>query len=143
MTASNKLTELHIRQATPSDKVSKLSDGRGMYLLLHPNGSKYWRMDFRHQGKQKILALGIWPEVSLKEAREKRDQAKKIIQNGINPIDLRRKDEHDKKQQQELIHIREKNTFLNVANEWIGKQALIWSVDHTRRVIRGFENHIW
>ena len=71
MAISNKLTDLKIRQAIPSNKVSKLSDGRGMYLLLHPNGSKYWRMDFRHQGKQKTLALGIWPEVSLREAREK------------------------------------------------------------------------
>ena len=79
MAISNKLTDLKIRQAIPSNKVSKLSDGRGMYLLLHPNGSKYWRMDFRHQGKQKTLALGIWPEVSLREAREKRDKAKSEI----------------------------------------------------------------
>ena len=86
MAISNKLTDLKIRQVIPSKKVSKLSDGRGMYLLLHPNGSKYWRMDFRHQGKQKTLALGIWPEVSLREAREKRDKAKLEIQSGINPI---------------------------------------------------------
>ena len=106
MAISNKLTDLKIRQAIPSNKVSKLSDGRGMYLLLHPNGSKYWRMDFRHQGKQKTLALGIWPEVSLREAREKRDKAKLEIQSGINPIEQRRSEENDKKSQQELIENR-------------------------------------
>ena len=100
MAISNKLTDLKIRQAIPSNKVSKLSDGRGMYLLLHPNGSKYWRMDFRHQGKQKTLALGIWPEVSLREAREKRDKAKLEIQSVINPIEQRRTEENDKKSQQ-------------------------------------------
>ena len=99
MAISNKLTDLKIRQAIPSNKVNKLSDGRGMYLQLHPNGSKYWRMDFRHQGKQKTLALGIWPDVSLREAREKRDKAKLEIQSGINPIEQRRTEENDKKSQ--------------------------------------------
>ncbi len=136
MAISNKLTDLKIRQAIPSNKVSKLSDGRGMYLLLHPNGSKYWRMDFRHQGKQKTLALGIWPEVSLREAREKRDKAKLEIQSGINPIEQRRTEENEKKSQQELIENRLKNTFHAVANEWLSKHALSWSEDHIRRVTR-------
>ena len=143
MAISNKLTDLKIRQAIPSNKVSKLSDGRGMYLLLHPNGSKYWRMDFRHQGKQKTLALGIWPEVSLREAREKRDKAKLEIQSGINPIEQRRTEENDKKSQQELIENRLKNTFHAVANEWLSKHALSWSEDHIRRVSRALENHIY
>ena len=79
MKLSNKLTELAIKNAKPSDKVRKLSDGGGMYLLVHPNGSKYWRMDFRLNGKQKTVALGIWPTDSLSIAREKREQAKKLI----------------------------------------------------------------
>ena len=143
MAISNKLTDLKIRQAIPSNKVSKLSDGRGMYLLLHPNGSKYWRMDFRHQGKQKTLALGIWPEVSLREARERRDKAKFEIQRGINPIEQRRTEENDKKSQQKLIEKRLKNTFHAVANEWLSKHALSWSEDHIRRVTRALENHIY
>lgn len=143
MAISNKLTDLKIRQAIPSNKVSKLSDGRGMYLLLHPNGSKYWRMDFRHQGKQKTLALGIWPEVSLREAREKRDKAKLEIQSKINPIEQRRTEENDEKSQQELIENRLKNTFHTVANEWLNKHALSWSEDHIRRVTHALENHIY
>ena len=71
------------------------------------------------EGKQKTLALGIWPEVSLREAREKRDKAKLEIQSGINPIEQRRTEENVKKSQQKLIEKRLKNTFHAVANEWI------------------------
>ena len=62
---SDKLTELGVRKAKPSSKRKKLTDGRGLYLLLHPNGSKYWRMKYQFMGKEKLLALGVWPEVSL------------------------------------------------------------------------------
>ena len=68
---SEKLTELAVRKAKPSSKPKKLTDGRGLYLLLHPNGSKYWRMKYRFMGKEKLLVLGVWPSVSLIEARKK------------------------------------------------------------------------
>ena len=84
MKASNKLTELTVRQAKPPGKVRKLSDGGGMHLLLHPNGSKYWRLDYRLSGKQQTLALGVWPNVSLKEAREICDEAKQLIKQKIS-----------------------------------------------------------
>jgi len=72
---SDKLTELGLRKAKPSSKPKKLSDGGGLFLLLHPSGSKYWRMKYRFMGKEKLLAIGVWPEVSLIEAREKRNEA--------------------------------------------------------------------
>ena len=72
---SDKLTELGVRKAKPSSKPKKLSDGGGLFLLLHPNGSKYWRMKYRFIGKEKLLAIGVWPEVSLTEARKKRNEA--------------------------------------------------------------------
>ncbi len=65
---SDKLTELGVRKAKPSSKQKKLTDGRGLFLLLHPNGSKYWSMKYRFMGKEKLLAIGVWPEVSLTEA---------------------------------------------------------------------------
>ena len=82
----NKLTESAIKKAKPTAKQFKLSDGGGLYLLVHSNGSKYWRFDFRFDGKQKSSSLGVWPEVSRATARSKRDQAKRKIKEGVNPI---------------------------------------------------------
>lgn len=70
MAAHNKLTQKQIEAAKADGKQSKLADGGGLYLLLHPNGSKYWRMRYRHGGCEKTLALGVYPAVSLKQARE-------------------------------------------------------------------------
>ncbi|MBG8588408.1 DUF4102 domain-containing protein, partial [Neisseria meningitidis] len=70
MAAHNKLTQKQIEAAKADGKQSKLADGGGLYLLLHPNGSKYWRMRYRHGGREKTLALGVYPAVSLKQARE-------------------------------------------------------------------------
>lgn len=71
------LTDAKIRAAKPTDKAYKLTDGTGMFLLVHPNGSRYWRLRYRILGKEKTLALGVYPEVSLSEARTKRDEARK------------------------------------------------------------------
>jgi len=77
MKPTNRLTELSIKQAKPKDKQYKLTDGQRMYLRVYPNGSKYRQLQYWFEGKQKILSLGVWPEVSLKQAREKRYEAKK------------------------------------------------------------------
>ena len=82
---SDKLTELGVRKAKPSSKQKKLTDGRGLFLLLHPNGSKYWRMKYRFMGKEKLFAIGLWPEVSLIAAREKRNEAKQLLKSGKDP----------------------------------------------------------
>ena len=86
-----KLTESVIKDAKPGAKQFKLSDGGGLYLLVHSNGSKYWRFDFRFEGKQKSSSLGVWPEVSLTEARFRRNEAKLKIKEGINPIQEKKK----------------------------------------------------
>ncbi len=82
----NKLTESAVKKVEPKTKQFKLSDGGGLYLLVHSNGSKYWRFDFRFDGQQKSSSLGVWPEVTLEVARTKRDQAKSKIKEGVNPI---------------------------------------------------------
>ena len=76
------LTELTIKQAKPGIKQYKLFDGGGMFLLVHPNGSKYWRMKFSFERKSKLASFGVWPDVSLKDAREIRYEAKKKIKEG-------------------------------------------------------------
>lgn len=72
------LTDVKVWSAKPEDKAYKLTDGEGMHLMVHPNGSKYWRLQYRFDGKQKTLALGVYPEITLSEARQRRDEAKHI-----------------------------------------------------------------
>ena len=93
---SDKLTELGVHKAKPGSKPKKFTDGRGLYLLLHPNGSKYWRMKYRFMGKEKLLALGVWPEVSLTEARKKRNEAKLILKSGKDPSVDKKNHQNDK-----------------------------------------------
>ena len=135
----DKLTELTIRQAKPKLKQYKLFDGGGMFLLVHPNGSKYWRMKFNFEDKSKLASFGVWPDVSLKEAREKRYEEKKKIKDGINPIEEKRKerqDHLDRVHKEKIESQKKKITFRIVAEEWHKRQSLQWSEKHTKDVIR-------
>ena len=105
----DKLTESAIKEANPGAKQFKLSDGGGLYLLVHSNGSKYWRFDFRFEGKQKSSSLGVWPEVSLVEARSRRNEAKLKIREGINPI-LEKKKKSAQQHEQDWKKEKYKNT---------------------------------
>ncbi len=87
----DKLTENSIKKAEINEKQYKIYDGGGMFLLIHPNGSKYWRMKYTFDGKSKLASFGVWPGVSLKEAREKRFEAKQKIKMGINPVEEKRR----------------------------------------------------
>jgi hypothetical protein len=77
------LTAIEVSKTKATDKQQKLTDGGGMYLLIHPNGSKYWRMDYSFAGKRKTLALGVYPDVSLVDARDRREAARKQLSNGF------------------------------------------------------------
>ena len=79
------LTDIIIKNAKAKDKQYKLTDERGLRLVVHPNGSKYWQMKYRHLGKEKTLSFGTYPEISLKEARNKRDDARKQISESLDP----------------------------------------------------------
>ena len=126
----DKLTELTIKQSKPEEKEYKLSDGGGLYLKVHPRGSKYWRFDFRFLGKQKSSSFGVWPEISLVEARKARDKARTKIKNGINPIEEKKEHrrvmlaEIEKKENEEKQIF---TTFERVALEWYRRQAPIWT----------------
>ena len=73
------LTDAAIKKPKPVDKPTKLADGGGLYLLLNPNGSRWWRFDYRFDGKRKTLSMGVYPDTSLKLAREKRDDARRLL----------------------------------------------------------------
>lgn len=84
------LTDAAIRTAKPGEKPYKLADERGLFLLVNPNGAKWWRLKFRVEGKEKALSLGTYPDTSLKEARSKRDEARKQLAEGIDPSQQRK-----------------------------------------------------
>lgn len=128
------LTDAKVRAAKPLDKSYKLTDGDGMHLMVHTNGSKYWRLQYRFGGKQKILALGVYPDISLAEAREKRDAARKLIANGFDPSEKRK--EVKEEQQKEF------NTFEKVARDWHATNKK-WSEGHSHRVLKSLEDNIF
>ncbi|EMY0058191.1 integrase arm-type DNA-binding domain-containing protein [Providencia rettgeri] len=128
------LTDAKVRAAKPLDKSYKLTDGDGMHLMVHTNGSKYWRLQYRFGGKQKMLALGIYPEISLAEARKKRDTARKLIANGFDPSEKRK--EVKEEQQKEF------NTFEKVARDWHATNKK-WSEGHSHRVLKSLEDNIF
>jgi len=79
------LTETAIRKAGLKNKAYKLTDEKGLFLLVNPNGSKYWRLKYRFRGKEKQLSVGVYPDVSLKTARQRRDSARKLLKIGVDP----------------------------------------------------------
>lgn len=127
------LTDAKIRAAKPGEKPYKLTDSDNMFLLVHPNGSKYWRLRYRHLGTEKMLALGKYPEVSLSEAREKRDEARKLNSAGIDPCEQKRV----KKATPETA-----NTFEMVARQWHSSNKK-WSESHSEKVLKSLESHVF
>ena len=121
---SEKLSAIAVKQAKPKEKTYKLSDGKGLNLEVHPNGSKYWRLSYRYQQKQKTLALGVYPVVTLADAREQTLKAKKLLQQNIDPSVHKRR---------EKIETSE-HTFKLIAEQWHKKESGIWSKDHSDKV---------
>lgn len=87
------LTDTKVKNARPAEKAVKLADGFGLYLLVHPNGSKYWQLGYRFDGKQKVFSIGVYPAVSLADARQRRDEAKRLLAQGIDPNAKKQADE--------------------------------------------------
>ncbi|XQK83384.1 tyrosine-type recombinase/integrase [Escherichia coli] len=127
------LTDIKVRTAKPTDKQYKLTDGSGMHLLVHPNGSKYWRLQYRFDGKQKMLALGVYPDVSLADARTRRDDARNLLANNIDPGDKKKSDK---------IEQEEARTFEQLAVEWHATNKK-WSEEHSRRVLKSLEDNLF
>jgi len=129
------LTDPAIRNAKPGEKPIKLADEKGLYLLIVPAGGKWWRLDYRFAGKRKTLSMGTYPEVSLKEARDKRDDARKQLAQGIDPGETRKA--------MKAAQSAEADTFEVVAREWHTKFSPTWTPEHGERIIRRFERDIF
>jgi len=130
------LTDTAIRNAKPAEKAKRLFDGRGLYLEVSPSGGKWWRLKYRFGGKEKRLSLGVYPDVSLKDARERRDEARKLLANGTNPSENR-------KARKAATVERAANSFEVVAREWVAKYSPNWSANHANRIIRRLERDIF
>ncbi|HGE8301160.1 TPA: tyrosine-type recombinase/integrase [Serratia marcescens] len=130
------LTDVKVRSAKPADKAYKLTDGEGMHLMVHPNGSRYWRLQYRFDGKQKMLALGIYPSVSLSGARQRRDEAKRHIANGIDPSAQRKVEKVARK-------VTVENTFKAITLEWHAYKRQGWSKGYADDLMEAFENDIF
>lgn len=130
------LTIIAIRNAKPKEKLYRLFDERGLYLEVMPNGSKYWRLKYRFNGKDKRLALGVFPEVSLAVARDKRDTARKLVAEGTDPSFARK----EAKRQRVLRSI---HTFESVARAWHKDHQVRWDAHYSANIIRKFELDIF
>jgi integrase len=123
------LTPIAIRNAKPRSKPYKLADEAGLYLLVRPDGARYWRLKYRFAGKEKLLALGVFPDVTLAEARTDRDEAKGRLRDGVDPG-------AERKARKLADRHAAANSFKAVAEEWMEKQATRWTERHGERVRR-------
>ena len=130
------LTDTAVRKAKPTNKTVKMFDGGGLYLEVSPKGGKWWRLKFRFEGKEKRVSLGVYPDVSLKKARERREAARKLLADGVNPSDNRRA---QKATQLEKAA----NSLEVVAREWHKKQSSTWSARHSDGIIKRLERDVF
>lgn len=140
------LTDTAIRNAKPgltptgkaTDKPYKMGDAGGLYLEVAPTGGKWWRLKYRHGGKEKRLSLGVYPDVSLKDARQRRDDARKLLANDIDPSQNRKAVKSEKTE-------RAANSFEVVAREWFDstKKAKEWVDTHADKIIRRLERDVF
>jgi hypothetical protein len=145
------LTDTAIKNAKPGTTQRKLTDEKGLYLLIHPNGSKYWRFKYRIGGREKLLALGVYPDIPLasrvkkdeagellkiKGARELRDEARELVAQGIDPGENRKARKAAKQDQAA-------NSFEVIAREWFAKFSPQWAPSHSEKIIRRLENDVF
>lgn len=129
------LSDAKVRNAKPRTKRYKLTDGEGLFLVVMPSGSKYWRLRYFFSGKEKLLALGVYPEVGLIEAREKRAQAHKLLAAGKDPSEI-------KKEARRTATLQGAKTFGVVADEWLEKHTHEWTPGHVRAKRSHLKRHV-
>ena len=129
------LSDVQISKAKSQNKDYKLSDGGGLYLLITETGGKLWRFQYRFDGKQKLLALGQYPAVTLADARQRREDARKLLANGVDPGEV-------KKAQKETDK-RQATTFKAVFLDWHAHKVPEWSANHAGRLLNRMEQDIF
>ena len=130
------LTDVVIRSAKPTTKALKLYDSGGLYLEVSPSGGKWWRLKYRFNGKENRISLGVYPETTLRTARERRDTERKLLAEGIDPS-------KNRKTEKSAQASRAANSFEQIAREWFAKFSPSWAPAHAARKIRLFERDIF
>lgn len=130
------LTDRAIRNIKPSDRPLRLFDGGGMYLEVSPAGGRWWRLKYRIGGKEKRLSLGVYPDVGLADARSRRDAARNLLANGVDPSERRKEEKRD-------AAGRAANSFEFVAREWHGKQEHLWVPHYATDVLHRLEGNLF
>jgi integrase len=125
-----------IDNAKPGPKSKKIFDERGLYIEIAPSGGKYWRFKYRHLGREKRVSLGVFPDVGLADARDRRDEARKLVAAGIDPS------EHRKASKAAAL-ARSNNSFEGVAREWMEKFSATWAPGHKDRQLRLLERDLF
>jgi len=131
------LTDTAIKKAKSETKPYRMADGGGMCLYVHPNGGKYWRLSYRFGGKQKTLALGVYPDVSLADARERREQARKLLANDTDPGVIK---QATKQAKQKILQVAE-NNFRNLAAELHKIKSPMWTAGHAKQWLGNLEKY--
>ena len=130
------LSDTRIKKAAPAERDYKLADEKGLYLLVRPSGGKLWRLKYRIAGKEKLLSFGPYPEIGLADARDLRDAARKLIVQGVDPA-------QEKKRQARAEKAKEAHTFESVAYEWHRLNESRWTPIHGADVIRSLERDVF
>jgi integrase len=129
------LSPVEVSKAKPESKDYKLFDGGGLFLLVTPSGGKLWRLKYRFGGRERLLALGVYPQISLADARQRRDEIKKLLTNGVDPGDARKAEKQSQTQQTE--------TFEAIALEWYNRQVPVWADTHAATVISRLKRDVF
>lgn len=127
---------MQIRRAKPETKAYTLGDGLGLSLLIEPNGSKSWRFRYRYAGKPKMISLGVYPTITLADARSRRDDARKLVAEGKNPSEVR-------KEQKLALQTESENAFEKIAREWHQMKSAKWSAGYASDIMEAFQNDIF
>ena len=130
------LSDAKVRNAKPRPKQYKIADGEGLFLLIMPNGSKYWRLRYFFADKEKLLALGVYPDVTLADARDRRSQAHKALAAGNDPGEVRR-------EAKRAVIQKHENTFESVAREWHQNRLSKWTPEHAKKILKRLETHVF
>ncbi len=130
------LTNTAVKNAKPREKPYKLFDGGGLYLEVRPNGSRWWRLKYRIDGKEKRVSLGVYPDVGLKKARTRRDDARALLADGIDPSEHRKADKATSAEQTT-------NSFEAIGREWFAKYRPSWSKKHADRILSSLQRDVF
>jgi len=130
------LSDTGVRNAKPTEKARKIADEKGLYLLVLPSGSKLWRMDYRFQGKRKTLSFGGYPDTGLALARQKRDDARRLLAQGIDPS-------AEAKAKKDALEKSANNTFEAVATEWMKTKGAGWTDSYASKTRSALERHVF